>query len=742
MPAADFATKPEVSVMSVLAPMPPLPRSFDVQKLFQLLTNFAREPNTDKPLVIPMEDANVRHFIHQTALRMDLVAASEGYPARNVVIYKGREEEVQKLRTTLRDFARESDAGQEKLSLPPMPAEMRYTVRLLARDYGLVALSESLGVARHPVVWRSPDRQRILARLQAFVSEQPLPVTTPAAAAAAPDAAAVAAAAASGVPAGARVIPPVSGAPLRYATTRLEFPPMEPALQHTIAMLATDLGLFPISEGVAEQKHMAVYREPPQEFTALQEREVRDLFTRMKRAAAASSATVTAALAEGETVEAISSVDIAAALQELAIPEHYGRGLLQLAQATGSITVGAFCHYLQSRERELRAVFTSFDRSQTGRVRAADVLSAMRALGIEPTSRDFALLQAVLTRASESGDAGMSFVQFRDLVSLLTPADLNALGEHRLAAASHGFTARAPATEAAMGKSALYATVASALSGGIANAFSRTVVAPFERVRLQMSVDPGLYSGMGDCLKRVYDKEGIKGLWRGNVLNVIRIAPQGAISFLTKDLVKDALPASLKYTSLGLALASMMSGAICMSAVYPLDMVRARVTTSPGLYPSWQAGLAQIYKQGGWKGLFEGVHYSNAWAAVYYGVQFYSYDSLKRLYAQYRRANGQEGPISPSVGLVFGAVSGTLCVSAAYPFEAVRRKLQVQGFGGRPVLYEGWWDCVKKVVGKEGARGLFRGLGANMVKTPPSIALTFWAYELLMKNVFHANVKA
>jgi solute carrier family 25 phosphate transporter 23/24/25/41 len=172
-------------------------------------------------------------------------------------------------------------------------------------------------------------------------------------------------------------------------------------------------------------------------------------------------------------------------------------------------------------------------------------------------------------------------------------------------------------------------------------------------------------------------------------------------------------------------------------------MVRGRVTTSPGLYPSWQAGLVEIYKKGGMRGLFEGVNYSNAWALVYYGVQFFSYDSLKRMYMDHRRANGKEGPISPAMGLGFGAVSGSFCVTAAYPLELIRRKLQVQGFGGRPIKYKGWFDCYKQVIANEGGfRGLFRGLGANMVKTPPSIALTFGAYELLMKHAFRVNPKA
>ncbi len=735
---------------------------------------------------------------------------SEGYPERSVVVWKGRENDVRGLRRTIAAFANTSAAAasaaaakssakdpstaSQTLSLPPMPAELRNTVRLLAREHGLVALSEGLGVARHPVIWRSPDRAEILSRLQAFVSA---PTAAASAAAAAPAAPAAPAAAASS---------PSTSTP---RPARLDFPPMPLALEHTIAMLSADLGLYPVAEGAGGERHMVVYRAPPADADGIREQDVRRLFADIKRAATASDAAAALATAsstaakdattsattaaagpavpapgatssEGSTSDSssgessvgpdtLSAPDIAAALQALSIPAHYGRGLLALAHRLGALDVATFHRYLVSRDREMRTVFSAFDRTHTGRVNADAVLAATRALGIEPTSRDWALVRAVLDRAKESGTEGMTYGQFRDLCSLLTPADFTSLGEPAFAAVSAGYTARAPegaeaaaaavaaatasaaaagvatgAKAAAAGKSGMsvYTAVASALSGGISNAFSRTVVAPFERTRLQMAVDPTLYTGVMDCLNKIKSQEGVKGLWRGNALNVLRIAPQGAISFLTKDLVKDIMPASLKYTSLGLALASMLSGAICMSAVYPLDMVRGRVTTSPGLYSSWQQALVQIYKQGGMKALFEGVHYSNAWAVVYYGVQFYSYDSLKRMHAQYRRANGLEGPVSPAVGLAFGAVSGSLCVTAAYPLEMIRRKLQVQGLGGRPVRYAGWVDCLKQSFAEGGARGLFRGWTANMVKTPPSIALTFGAYELLMKYVFNTNVKA
>lgn len=83
---------------------------------------------------------------------------------------------------------------------------------------------------------------------------------------------------------------------------------------------------------------------------------------------------------------------------------------------------------------------------------------------------------------------------------------------------------------------------------------------------------------------------------------------------------------------------------------------------------------------------------------------------------------------------------GSLCVAAAYPLELIRRKIQVQGLGGRPVKYANFMDCTKQVYMNEGGMGAFyKGLGPNILKTLPSVAITFGAYETLMNYVFHAT---
>ena len=70
---------------------------------------------------------------------------------------------------------------------------------------------------------------------------------------------------------------------------------------------------------------------------------------------------------------------------------------------------------------------------------------------------------------------------------------------------------------------------ASFIAGGVAGAISRTVVSPFERAKILLQLQgPGsqqAYQGMFPTIFKMYREEGWRGLFRGNLLNCVRIFP-------------------------------------------------------------------------------------------------------------------------------------------------------------------------------------------------------------------------
>jgi solute carrier family 25 phosphate transporter 23/24/25/41 len=67
------------------------------------------------------------------------------------------------------------------------------------------------------------------------------------------------------------------------------------------------------------------------------------------------------------------------------------------------------------------------------------------------------------------------------------------------------------------------------VSGGIAGATAKTCTAPLDRIKILAQAGKGIdIRAIG---REILQKEGVRGLWAGNVVNCIRIFPNKGILF-------------------------------------------------------------------------------------------------------------------------------------------------------------------------------------------------------------------
>ncbi len=110
----------------------------------------------------------------------------------------------------------------------------------------------------------------------------------------------------------------------------------------------------------------------------------------------------------------------------------------------------------------------------------------------------------------------------------------------------------------------------------------------------------------------------------------------------------------------------------------------------------------------------------------YAGVSFLTYGTLKRHLPQWYP---QLAAHKTYADLSCGAIAGLVSQTASYPFEVVRRRMQVGGMKGTSVSGVTWQDAVK-VVWKEGRfRGFFVGLSIGYVKVIPMSSISFAVWQ-------------
>eukprot|EP01039_Chlorochromonas_danica_P010018 gene10018-11078_t len=271
-------------------------------------------------------------------------------------------------------------------------------------------------------------------------------------------------------------------------------------------------------------------------------------------------------------------------------------------------------------------------------------------------------------------------------------------------------------------------------AGGISGAVAKTATAPIERVKLIIQTQDAnpliksgqvaRYTGIGNCFTRVYQEQGFGAFWRGNFTNVIRYFPTQAFNFAFKDQIKALFPKYSPKTEFGwFFLTNMASGGLAgagsLCIVYPLDYARTRLASDVGKGQRSFNGLADCLKKtaagpSGVLGLYNGFGVSVAGIIPYRGVYFGMFDSLAGI-----------NPFKKDTGIIglaskFAIAQATAITAgyASYPFDTIRRRLQMQSEKPKDQwLYKGTVDCFWKILKEEGSSALFKGAGANALRT-------------------------
>ncbi|KAJ6006564.1 mitochondrial carrier [Penicillium sp. IBT 35674x] len=285
--------------------------------------------------------------------------------------------------------------------------------------------------------------------------------------------------------------------------------------------------------------------------------------------------------------------------------------------------------------------------------------------------------------------------------------------------------------------------VAAFMAGGVAGAVSRTIVSPLERLKILLqiqSVGREEYKlSIWKALGKMGREEGWRGFMRGNGTNCIRIIPYSAVQFGSYNFYKkfaespdgDMSPARR-------LLCGAAAGITSVTFTYPLDIVRTRLSIQSASFadlgnrdptqklPGMFTTMVSIYKnEGGTVALYRGIAPTVVGVAPYVGLNFMTYESVRT----YLTPDGEKNPSSWRK-LLAGAISGAVAQTCTYPFDVLRRRFQINTMSGMGYQYKSIWDAIRVIVAQEGLRGLFKGIGPNLLKVAPSMASSWLSFEL------------
>ena len=169
--------------------------------------------------------------------------------------------------------------------------------------------------------------------------------------------------------------------------------------------------------------------------------------------------------------------------------------------------------------------------------------------------------------------------------------------------------------------------------GAFAGLVQCVVICPMEHVKCRIQVQHGfgspdnLYSGPWQATKRIATQHGLTRLYQGWWSTVFREVPAFGLYFAVYDYMKDSVNRILArqagvddldastmthtHTWVASACAGGIAGSVTWGVVYPVDVIKTKVQTSPLDTPLRDLSIyrvgASIVQQHGWRRLFRGL---------------------------------------------------------------------------------------------------------------------------------------
>lgn len=145
------------------------------------------------------------------------------------------------------------------------------------------------------------------------------------------------------------------------------------------------------------------------------------------------------------------------------------------------------------------------------------------------------------------------------------------------------------------------------LAAGIAQTF---VICPLEltktRLQIQSSVESTVYKGLIDCVKKIYQQDGWKGIFNGYQGTVYRDIIGFPVYFCAFEalcrLMSEEKPPYKDLGPMALILGGGLAGALSWACAFPPDVIKCRIQVDySGKYSGFSDCLKKSYKEEGMK---------------------------------------------------------------------------------------------------------------------------------------------
>ena len=266
---------------------------------------------------------------------------------------------------------------------------------------------------------------------------------------------------------------------------------------------------------------------------------------------------------------------------------------------------------------------------------------------------------------------------------------------------------------------------------------------PFDTVKVRLQTQPTanpVYSGISDCLKQTWQKEGVGGFYRGIgspiagqvVLRAWQFTAYGEIKNAlcgTQDPNKIPLP---MFFVCGVGMGIAISPVECVIDFFKSQMQVQYIKekSTPGYkspYTNVLDCVIKVSKERGLRGWFQGYSATLARNSASAGLYIGGFECARYYLAE----PGQDRTkLSNSRALLAGGLGGLAYWSFTFPLDCIKSAMQGDDINPANRRYASWSDCVRQLYAEGGIARFFRGYSPCVMRSLPANATLFTAYQV------------
>ncbi|TKS69072.1 Calcium-binding mitochondrial carrier protein SCaMC-3 [Collichthys lucidus] len=278
-------------------------------------------------------------------------------------------------------------------------------------------------------------------------------------------------------------------------------------------------------------------------------------------------------------------------------------------------------------------MFKNLDRNNDGQIDAAEIQHSLRTIGVNISFKD---ATRILQRMDKDGTMTIDWDEWRDYFLFNPLSNMEEVARYwkRSIILDIGEQLTVPDEFSEEEKKSGYVW-RQLMAGAMAGSVSRTGTAPLDRLKVfrQVHGSTDFKGNVQSGFQYMVTEGGLQSLWRGNGINVLKIAPETAIKFTAYEKIKKAMRGSDENRNLRVYerfVAGCLAGGTAQTAIYPMEVLKTRLTLrKTGQYSGIADCAKQIIQREGVTAFYKGYLPNMLSIVPYAGIDLAVYEVRK-----------------------------------------------------------------------------------------------------------------